>query len=167
MLIDKDIGRLFAIMQAAYGNQWTHKADAIPVWLRKLGGFSRGDVDNAANVAIERHKDYPPSLGQFTEIVAGPKPRANTYLPAPKSTKAKALINRILFKVLTDVGGVDKFQLKNLVELKNALLEDIDQSNPSLEWSNSVYKELTQLAEGYDPVARDREREEGRARWRQ
>ncbi len=32
MLMTSDIGTLFAGMRIAYGNQWTHGTDAMPVW---------------------------------------------------------------------------------------------------------------------------------------
>ena len=146
MLYKEDIGRLFAIMQAAYGNQWRQEADAIPVWLTKLGGFSRYDIDSAASIAIERHKKYPPSLGQFTEIVSGPRERANTYLPGPSMAQEMKWANRAMTYVLLKIGGVDSDTLKQMVSLKNALVEDFPQMDQD-NFSKEVARQLTALAE--------------------
>ena len=85
-----DIGRLFAVMQAAYGYQWSHKADAIPVWQAKLGSFGIRAVMQAAEKAIEKYPDYPPSVGQVLAILRADQPRITTYLPAPAFDQANA-----------------------------------------------------------------------------
>ena len=119
-----DIGELFAIMRAAYGHQWPHGPDDIPVWLRKLGGFNRSQVMAAAARVPNEYQDYPPSLGQFEAMVGGPPKRANTYLPPPETDPKKRTANLVLLKCLVAAGGVDKFTLTNLVALKNALAEE-------------------------------------------
>ncbi|MGB0867428.1 MAG: hypothetical protein ACPGSC_13030 [Granulosicoccaceae bacterium] len=83
MLQTNDIGVLFATLQAAYGHQWAHKADAIPVWQQKLSRFSADQVMRAAEQAIERHPNFPPSIGQLVEVIHSQAPRPSTYLPAP------------------------------------------------------------------------------------
>jgi len=83
MLQTNDIGVLFATLQAAYGHQWPHKADAIPVWQAKLAGFEANEVMVAAGIAIEKYPNFPPSIGQLIEIIKANKPRITTYLPAP------------------------------------------------------------------------------------
>lgn len=166
MLTDNDIGRLFSVFAAAYGNQWKLQDDAAEVWLRKLGGFAPQGVMDAASVAIDQYPKHPPTLGQFTAIVVGPRKPGNTYLPPPSSTKARSLINRILLKTLTDIGGVDNAQLKKLVNLKNALLEEVDQIHPPIEWANSAYEQLTALAMLFDREARAQETAFARQRLR-
>lgn len=81
MLQTDDVGNLFACLQAAYGHTWAHKADAVPVWQAALKDFSAEQVMTAANVVVERYKDFPPTLPQFVEIVQGRKERVTTYLP--------------------------------------------------------------------------------------
>ena len=88
MLLTNDIGNLFACLQAAYGHTWAHKADAVPVWQTALAGFSADQVMTAANKAVKRYKDFPPTLPQFVEIVRGPKERITTYLPPAPFDKA-------------------------------------------------------------------------------
>lgn len=85
MLQTNDMGVLFATLQAAYGNQWKHGADSIPVWQEKLRGFERNDVMRAASDAIEKHPDFPPTVGQIISILKSYQPRRSTYLPPPKS----------------------------------------------------------------------------------
>ena len=90
MLQTDDIGRLFSVMQAAYGHQWPHKADAIPVWQAKLRGFGSQSVMKAADVAIEAYPDFPPSVGQVLEILRAGRSRTTKYLPAPAFDPANA-----------------------------------------------------------------------------
>ena len=90
MLQTNDIGVLFATMEAAYGRQWTHGAEAIPVWQSKLAGFSPQQIMTAASEAIDRHPNFPPSIGQLIGLLRAGKPRANTYLPAPPYDKSNA-----------------------------------------------------------------------------
>tara|TARA_Y100001968_G_scaffold311034_2_gene332597 strand:- start:390 stop:716 length:327 start_codon:yes stop_codon:yes gene_type:complete len=90
VLQTNDVGRLFATLQAAYGHSWAHKADAIPVWQEKLKGHSFDQIMRAANKAIDRHPNFPPSVGQLLEILKADKPRATTYLPPPPFDEANA-----------------------------------------------------------------------------
>ena len=143
MLQSNDIGVLFATLQAAYGNSWPHKADAIPVWFRALGGFDRGAVQRAAAQAITDYPKFPPSLGQFIEIVSGPKQTRNTYLPSPQRPKALRIANYALLQVLVEKGGVDRHALRNMVAMKNALLEDFgDMDKPRAEEMKRQLREL-------------------------
>lgn len=79
MLLTNDIGRLFAIMQASYGARWTQKPDAIPVWQEALKGYTADDVMLAARKAISTYPDFPPTVGQFVDMVDFHMPQ----LPAP------------------------------------------------------------------------------------
>lgn len=69
MLTSADMGELFSQMQAAYGHQWAHKANAMPLWMKMLGGFSRQDVLAAVPKVLKAYPDFPPSVGQFTDMV--------------------------------------------------------------------------------------------------
>jgi hypothetical protein len=146
MLTDSDIGQLFAQMQAAYGHQWAHKSDAMPMWKRALGGFQPKDVFNAVGIAVKQYPDFPPSLGQFTAIASGPPPRPNTYLPGPNVSRAQKVANHVLLQVLIGAQGVDKFVLENLVAMKNALVEEYpDMTTDDVA---DVRSQLTALAKG-------------------
>ena len=95
MLVSSDIGKLFAVLRAAYGHQWPHQSDAIPVWHTKLKAFTADQVLSAASKAIEEHPDFPPSLGQIMKIVRSERlsdftPCANTYLPPQLYDKVNA-----------------------------------------------------------------------------
>ena len=95
MLHSNDIGKLFAVLRAAYGHQWPHQADAVPVWYSKLKIFTADQVMSAASKAIEEHPDFPTSLGQVIEIIRSEGvnsflPCANTYLPPQPYDKVNA-----------------------------------------------------------------------------
>ena len=95
MLLSNDIGKLFAVLRAAYGHQWPHQSDAVPVWHSKLKNFTVDQVMSGASRAIEEHPDFPPSLGQLTKIIRFESvgnflPSANTYLPPQPYDKVNA-----------------------------------------------------------------------------
>lgn len=83
MLTSTDIGELFSQMQAAYGHSWAHKANAMPLWGKMLGGFGRQDVLAAVPKALKTYPDYPPSVGQFADLVEYNTPA----LEGPNSTQ--------------------------------------------------------------------------------
>lgn len=83
MLTSADMGELFAQLQAAYGHQWAHKADAMPVWAKMLGGYSRSDVLAAVPKVLKAYRDFPPNAGQFADLVEYNAPR----LTGPSSTQ--------------------------------------------------------------------------------
>ena len=146
MITDSDIGQLFSIMRAAYGNTWPHQADAIPVWFTRFGGFNRDELFRAADAAIQKYPDFPPTLGQFDFIISGPPQRASTYLPAPQMSRQRKMVNKILMNVLMEVGGVDKRQLDQLVRFKNTMISEIEGNHPSLEWTHDCHRQLTEMA---------------------
>jgi hypothetical protein len=142
----QDIGQLFSVMRATYGHQWPHSsAEDAKVWLRRLGGFQRHEIIRASEQCPRQYPDHPPSLGQFESLVSVPK-RANTYLPAPKVSKAEQIANYVLLQVLVEVGGVSKFVLKNLVQLKNALRDEWTEI--SKENTEDMRRQLSALAKG-------------------
>lgn len=84
MLASDDIGKLFAVLRAAYGYKWPHGADAIPVWRAKLNGFTFSEIMAAADTAINQYPDSAVTIGQFHAILLAARPRITTYLlPAP------------------------------------------------------------------------------------
>lgn len=123
MITAKDMGELFSVMRASYGHLWPYGPDDLAVWLKRLGGFQRHELIDATNQCPRKYPDHPPTLGQFEALVSMPK-RASTYLTAPSIGKERQVANYVLLQVLVKVGGVSKFALKNLVDLKNALLEE-------------------------------------------
>ena len=158
MLATSDIADLFHSMRIAYGGQWKHGADAVETWRRALSRFDAPDVHRAANGAIERYVNHPPTLPQFLELLR-PAQRPNTYLPAPQIEPRRAGANRVLLLVLMLVEGVDRRTLANLVALKNALLEEPDMTAREME------RQLTELAENHDREAKARETEEEREKF--
>lgn len=165
MLQTDDIGRLFAVLQAEYGYKWAHKADAIPVWQEKLRSFDVKQVMRAAAAAPDLYPDNPPTVGQLLAILRREKPRANTYLPAPKLSTANRNANMALFRVLMKLGGIDAHQLQLCVHYKNALVEDLD-GEPDREWLQHCHDELMGLARSYDAKKRSVEMEIARERFR-
>ncbi len=138
MLVTDDVVNLFAAMRTAYGNQWKHGSEAVEVWRRALSRFDAEGVNRAANEAMNRYVNHPPTLPQFLELLR-PRKVANTYLPAPQMDPRKVGANKVLLKLLVDVGGVDPLCLENLVALKNALLEEPDMTAAEME------RQLTEL----------------------
>ena len=132
MITQDDIDRLFEVLKGAYANLWRPNDGDKDVWLRKLGGFTRKDILVAANIAIDRYKKYPPTLGQFTEIVSGPPKRANTYNAPNRLTNKKRIANLTMLNVIRGNGPVPPFTLNNMVKLKNALSD---------EWSDDITRE--------------------------
>jgi len=156
MLLTNDVGILFATMQAAYGNQWPHKADAMPVWQEKLRRFTPEQVMKAANDAIDFYPDFPPSIGQLIIAINTQKPPVRTYLPAPKMALAMGMANRLLLQLLHNFHGVDRFTLDNMVKLKTALVEELDRK-PDEEFLIDLENQLTALAEKHDEEEKQRE----------
>ena len=147
MLTSHDIGELFASMRTAYGNQWKHGPEAMEVWRRSLVRFTTDRIQQAAVESLSRYVDHPPNLPQFLSVIDPPKVKQlpNTYLPPPEMSRAVGIANLTLLKVLIAVGGVDKMVLKNLVELKNALIEELS-GDPTKQWVSDTHSQLMALA---------------------
>ena len=128
MLQTHEMGTLFATMQASYGHRWAHKADAIPVWQRKLERFSFDRVMWAADQSPDVSPEHPPSVGQFVGICEGRHrtPAWNTpKLPPPETPDMLRHANLCLIKVLLLVGGVQRAETLDLmIAAKNAWTED-------------------------------------------
>ncbi len=90
MLVQDDIGRLFAIMKSAYGWRWQHGADDVPVWLAKLKRYDQRQLKRAASRCIDQHPDVP-TLNQFIAAVKADRPPPSTLtLPSPAFDQANA-----------------------------------------------------------------------------
>jgi hypothetical protein len=155
MLRTSDIGALFSNMQAVYGHTWAHRADAAAIWQNALQGCTVEEVRRATNQAVKEYPDFPPTLGQFLAL-AKPSAPANTYLPAPTVNRAGKIGNLALTRVLVKFGGVDQGQLKRLVALKNALVEDA----PATLRTEDLERQLRDMAALHDPEAKQRELDE-------
>lgn len=81
-----DVGHLFAVMQANYGDRWRHGADAVPVWHTKLRVHSLRDVLAAADRSGNHYPEWPPTLGEFQALVRESTPK----LPSPGQEDAEA-----------------------------------------------------------------------------
>lgn len=148
-----DVGVLFATMQANYGHKWPHRSDAVPVWQAKLKHLTLPKLMIGADRAFSQFQDFPPTLGQFVSL-CGDQARATTYLPPPRTDAKLALANRKLMGVVMLNEGVDSQQMKNLVSLKNALMDEP-------EWPD-IDDQLRVLAANCDKEKRAAEREQSR-----
>ena len=139
-----------------------HGESPGPLWKEAIWKLTDVELARGLNNLAGQELKFPVNLPQFVTACklrdAGLAPYWNQpKLSHPSSTKARSLINRILVKTLTDIGGVDSAQLQKLVSLKNALLEEVDQIHPPLEWADSAYEQLTAMAMLHDREARSRE----------
>jgi len=78
---------------------------------------------------------------------------------------AAQIANGVLLQVLLEVGGVDRHQLRLCVELKNALIEDLDHE-PDEKWIDGLHRELTAMAGTVDQALRDAERDDAQDAFR-
>ena len=149
MLSTNDVGVLFACMKAAYGHQWPHTAEAIPVWQNALSRFKPKRVMEAANKAVFRHKDFPPTIGQFLDIVDPPAlpARPNTYLPAPESTQAQRAAQLTMLKIVVKDGPITKFTLNLMIDLKNAIVAEHGYKPVDPDFIDDLHNQLMGLVE--------------------
>ncbi len=149
MLSTNDVGVLFACMKAAYGHQWPHTAEAIPVWQNALRRFNPKRVMEAANKAVFRHKDFPPTIGQFLDIVDPPAlpARPNTYLPAPESTQAQRAAQLTMFKIVVRSGPITRFTLNLMQDLKNAIVAEHGYKPVDPDFIDDLHNQLMGLVE--------------------
>ncbi len=149
MLSTNDVGVLFACMKAAYGHQWPHTAEAIPVWQNALSRFKPKRVMEAANKAVFRHKDFPPTIGQFLDIVDPPAlpARPNTYLPAPNSTQAQRAAQLTMFKIVVRSGPITRFTLNLMQDLKNAIVAEHGYKPVDQDFIDDLHNQLMGLVE--------------------
>ncbi|KKK98997.1 hypothetical protein LCGC14_2637160 [marine sediment metagenome] len=149
MLSTNDVGVLFACMKAAYGHQWPHTAEAIPVWQNALRRFKPKQVMEAANKAVFRHKDFPPTIGQFLDIVDPPAlpARPNTYLPAPESTQAQRAAQLTMLKIVVKHGPITKFTLNLMQDLKNAIVREHGYKPVDPDFIDDLHNQLMGLVE--------------------
>jgi hypothetical protein len=165
MLQTNDIGELFAQLQGAYGTRWQIGADAIPVWQKGLYNVTREQAMAAVPVVIQRHADFPPSLGQFLSACTAQRPRPSTYLPAPTGAhKYHGFLKHNMLRILIDAGGVDRHTLKNMVALKNALAEENPNGFETNEQLNDFRNQLRDLAQNCDKEKRQDEAARSRSR---
>jgi len=161
MLTTHDIGNLFESMRVSYGAQWKHGTEAMPVWRNALARFTPDQLMKAANDVLKAHVDYPPTLPQFLFIIDPPVSQTalpGTYLPPPQMPPASCMANRLLFQLLRNFYGVDKFTLNNMVMLKNALVDELDRK-PDEEFLIDLENQLTALAKNHNEADKQKQRE--------
>lgn len=158
-MIDRStVVKLFSQMRSAYGYQWGLESADIDVWLRRLGGFSESQILDAADRAPAQYRDRPPNLGQFEELVAGPPKRATTYRPnGSEKSEAELKANGVLLGVVGRLGGVDREQLRLMVDLKNALIEEAGDGRPPKSWLENIDQQLYELGGNFNQQARTAE----------
>lgn len=157
MLTTHDIGNLFESMRIAYGGQWKHGSDAIGVWRKALRGFSSDKIMQAATDSLSAYVDHPPTLPQFLRVISPPAARPTTYLPAAFKPRSAKIANRVMIKVLLKITGVDEAQLRNLVDLKNALVQELGDDRADKKFIADMYEQLSALAKLYDRDAKAKE----------
>lgn len=164
MLTTHDIGNLFKSMHSAYGWKWNHDPEDIPDWRKKLSGSSSRDITRASDKWQSRHPNEPPTLPQFVQVLHPPAlaPRPGTYRKAQFRPRAEKIANRILIKVILEVNGVDLLQLRNLVDLKNALVEELGDDRADKKFVEDMHAQLSALAKLCDRRARTKETIEAR-----
>lgn len=77
--------------------------------------------------------------------------------PTPELRHVEQWANRTLLQVVKTVGGVDQKMMKNLVDLKNALVEDHGEDRATEEFLENLDEELSAMAQRYDREAKRQE----------
>lgn len=149
-----DVGLLFAAFEKAYGHQWKQDKDALPLWQGAMKAFTPRDLVLATKKAIEVHADYPPTLGQFINVLKSNRPMSQQpRIEGPKISDTMALANRVMLKVIVNSGGgVRKITLRAMITLKNSLAHDFEGMDDET-FPAKLDKELTELMEGYEQEA--------------
>ena len=78
---------------------------------------------------------------------SGSRPRANTYLPAPETSRAMRAAQLTMLKVLIRAGQVEDFTLKLMTDLKNVLVSDHGDRPADSEFMDNLHKQLMGLVE--------------------
>lgn len=157
MLTTHDISNLFQSMRTAYGAQWKHGPEAMTVWRSALTRFDAPDIERAATSSLTHHVKHPPTLPEFIALLAPPAQRANTYLPPPYTAPEKAVGNRALLKCLLDVGGVDSLQLKQMIGVRDSVIEENGDRGICEEFIDELLHELSASAALSDPDLKRKE----------
>lgn len=146
MLTTDDVQIFFEKMRTAYGAQWKHGPAAAKHWRNEMSAFSSADLDAAASKAMTAYVNHPPTLPQFMQLLRKTDSRQSTYVEPPKRPLAVKKINRMLFKVIQEVGGVDKRTMKVLDETKSALLEELGDEAPGEEFIDDGLAQFRAIA---------------------
>lgn len=145
-----DVGMLFDAFGKAYGHQWKQDKDALPMWQKQMKDFQPHEVAHAIDKAIKLHSDYPPTLGQFLNVLRANRPQhGQPALEGPQISATMAYANKVMLKVIGNSGGVSKITLRVMINLKNALTHDFEGKDDD-EFGVKLEKELTDLMEGYE-----------------
>jgi hypothetical protein len=147
MITSHEIGKLFTVMNSTYGHLWPHQEDAIPVWFKRLNKYSEHVLAKAAENALKTHPDHPPTLPQFDALCYIYSEPEYKQLPEPQTPVEAHRAQRAMFAVLLEAGGVEDRTLKQMVQLKNALVEDADELGK--DFYHEVKRQLTDLIDSH------------------
>ena len=89
--------RLFVRLNSIYGHQWSRRFEtpelleaALREWGKKLNQIDVSLIGEAIEICPGVHKQFPPSLGQFMDLVKSCRPVEITKaLPKPKTDPKK------------------------------------------------------------------------------
>ena len=157
-LMTNDIAVLFQTFEKAYGNQWKYRADAIPVWREKMKNYTAENLTIAAEKAINIHKNYPPTLGQFMDCLRSghSQYKQRPELEGPQLSPTARLANRVMIIAVMASGGVKPLTLRAMISLKNALTEDYEGKNDP-DFTVELLRQLTEIRIGYESQAEELE----------
>lgn len=71
--------RVFSVLSMTYHHRWNsamladeHEAEsAMRLWAEQLRPFSDAQVESALSLALKRHPSWPPTLGEFLQLLRG------------------------------------------------------------------------------------------------
>lgn len=104
-----DIGSIFRVFRLIYP-AWARKSredwqELGQIWLKSLGRYSVEQLARATKLAIERPDPFPPSLGEFLELVPRDRPEHRyivDQLPPPAKDPAKINAMRAQIREILD-----------------------------------------------------------------
>ena len=138
-------------MRTAYGAQWKHATpEAMQVWLNALMRFTSLEIKIAVEDSLSRYIDFPPNLPQFIQLCTPSQfvPRPTTYLPPPEISRSQAVANKVMLRVLIEVGGVSKSTHAQMTKIKNVRADGCNP--PTKKFVRELHSKLTALAHKHD-----------------
>ena len=148
MITSHEVAKVFAIFDASYGHLWKQEDSAIEVWFKKLSKYTPQSLMKAAEAALKTHTDHPPTLSQFDALCYAMSEPDYAQLPAPpEKTLQQLLAQRAMLAVLFIAQGVEDHTLRQMIRLKNALVEEAHLCEGDFYFD--VKRQLTELMEGH------------------
>ena len=114
---------LMAAAQAAYDKEKLDEK-TVEIYWNNLGGFEYAEIELKLKDHIKTHEFFP----RISDLrPADHRPRLGPrYLDPPRLSKAMALANKVMLRLLVSRGPVTEKKLDELVFVKNAEANDID-----------------------------------------